>query len=79
MVNATDLLQRIRNDVEAKRLKPIILAREAGVQPSTLYSMLEPDWSNKAVTNLEAVSEAYERIAKDIPDAGTPKPVEAQA
>ena len=45
---AATLLSQIRADVEAKRLKPIDLAREAGLQPSTVYSMLEPDWSNRA-------------------------------
>lgn len=62
MVNANDLLTKIRADVEAKVFKPIELAREAGLQPSTLYTMLEPGWSNRAVENLEAVAAAYQRL-----------------
>lgn len=73
MVNANELLTRIRNDVEADRLKPIHLAREAGLQPTTVYTMLLPDWSNRAVDNIEALAVAYERIAKEIPDAGKPR------
>jgi len=64
MVKATELLAQIRAEVSAKRLRPIDLAREAGVQPSTVYSMLEPEWSNKAVENLEAIAAAYARITQ---------------
>lgn len=64
MVNATELLSKIRADVEAKRFKPIELAREAGLQPTTVYSMLDPEWSNRAVDNLEALAAAYTRITE---------------
>jgi hypothetical protein len=62
MVNVNELLTSIRADVEAKRLKPIDLAREAGLQPTTVYTMLEPEWSNRAVNNVEALAAAYDRI-----------------
>lgn len=73
-VKAAALLAQIRADVEAKRLKPIDLAREAGLQPSTLYSMLEPDWTNRAVANLEALAEAYARITTPNSPAATSAP-----
>ena len=71
---AATLLSQIRADVEAKRLKPIDLAREAGLQPSTVYSMLEPDWSNRAVDNLEALAAAYARITTPNSPAATSAP-----
>lgn len=64
VVSASDLLARIRADVDLKRLKPIDLAREAGLQPSTVYSMLDPTWSNRAVDNLEALAAAYARVTE---------------
>lgn len=64
VVSASDLLARIRADVDLKRLKPIDLAREAGLQPSTVYSMLDPTWSNRAVDNVEALAAAYARISE---------------
>lgn len=62
MVNATELLSKIRAEVSAKRLRPIDLAREADLQPTTVYSMLDPEWSNRAVDNLEKLAAAFERI-----------------
>lgn len=62
MVNAQELLGRIRADVDLGRFKAIELAREAGVQPSTVYTMLDPSWSNKAIDNLEALAAAHARL-----------------
>lgn len=64
MVNANDLLKRIRADVEGKRYKVMDLAREAELSPTTVYSMLDPDWSSRAVANVEALAAAHERITK---------------
>ena len=42
------------------------LAAAAGVTPSTLNTMLDPDWTNRAVANVEAIEAAYLKIkAKD--------------
>lgn len=70
IVSAGELLAKIRVEVAAKRLKPIDLAREADLQPSTVYSMLEPDWTNRAIDNLEALSAAFARLTN--PTQATP-------
>lgn len=71
-VTAAELLRRIRADVENKRFKPIELAREAGLQPTTVYSMLDPEWSNRAVDNVEALAAAYARITSQTQAGTTP-------
>ena len=71
MVKVAELLTQIRVDVDAARFRAIDLAREAGLPPTTVYSMLDEGWSNKAIANVEALAEAYQRITSRI-DSPTP-------
>ncbi|MGL4442991.1 MAG: hypothetical protein ACRCU1_05160 [Alsobacter sp.] len=73
MVNASDLLDRIRADIGAKRYRVTDLAREAGLPPTTVYSMIEPDWSNRAVSNVEALAAALERITSRTETKASPR------
>jgi len=59
MTKAKTLLKRIAADVEKKRVKPAELARTAGISLTSLLTMLDPEWENRAVANLEAVEAAY--------------------
>lgn len=59
MTNAKDLLRRIAADVQAGRVKPAELARRADISLTSLISMLDPAWENRAVANLEALERAY--------------------
>jgi len=59
MTNAKTLLRRIAADVEKGRVKPAELARRADISLTSLISMLDPEWENRAVANLEALERAY--------------------
>ncbi len=64
MTNAKTLLKRIARDVEKGRVKPADLARRTGISLTSLLTMLEPDWQNRAVANLEALERAYAKPKK---------------
>lgn len=59
MTKAKSLLKRIAADVEKKRVRPAELARAAGISLTSLLTMLDPEWENRAVSNLEAIEAAY--------------------
>lgn len=74
MVKVSELLTSIRSDIASKRFKAIDLAREAGIAPTSLYTMLDPEWSNSTIANAEAIAAAYERITKTVSPAPSRAP-----
>lgn len=64
MKNAKKLLAQIAADVALERIQPADLAKRAGVKLTSLISMIDPAWTNRAVENLEAIEKAYRRMPK---------------
>ncbi len=43
------------------------IAKEAGIPTTSLYTMLDKDWTNRAVDNVDAVRAAFDRLSAKFP------------
>jgi hypothetical protein len=77
MVKIIELLTQIRIDLAADRFKAIDLAREAGLAPTTVYSLLDENREYRTLKNVDAIAEAYQRLTSRID--GEPHPEAASA
>lgn len=62
-----ELLEQINAAISAGKINAYALAREAGISPTSLYTMLQPAWKNRAVDNVDAVAQAFARMTKRKP------------
>lgn len=58
------LFERIKAAIAAGRLSTFEIAIEANLPPSTVYDMLRAGWQNRAVSNVEALAAAFDRLDK---------------
>lgn len=57
-----DALTRIRQLVDAKTVSIGQVREASGLPSSTIYEMLEPGWSTRAVDNIRALESALPKI-----------------
>lgn len=64
MKDTKRLLDIVRQRIASGCFTDRDLAEKSGVEITSLRTMLLPDWSNRAVSNLEAIGEALPKMRK---------------